>query len=197
MTSLWLNPLMQNPGNNLPTFETRRLLLRPLALDDAPAIQVLFPHWEIVRHLSDRVPWPYPDDGALDFVREIALPGMAQGTDWHWSLCLKTDPERLIGLISLKDDPHENRGFWLGLPWQGQGLMQEATEPVTDFWFDDLGKEVLRIPKAVVNGASRRISEKGGMRKVRQEMRNYVEGRLLSDHWEITAAEWRAHRAGS
>jgi len=187
---------MSKTSDDLPSFETRRLLLQPLTLDDAPAIQVLFPHWEIVRHLSDRVPWPYPADGASSFVREVALPGMAQGTDWHWSLRLKTDPAQLIGLISLKDDPQENRGFWLGLPWQGRGLMQEATEPVTDFWFDALGQAVLRIPKAVANGASRRVSEKGGMRRVRQEMRNYVEGCLLSDHWEITAAEWRAHRAG-
>jgi ribosomal-protein-alanine N-acetyltransferase len=182
---------------SLPTLETRRLLLRPLALDDAPAIQSLFPHWEIVRHLGDRIPWPYPDDGALIFVRDIALPAMALGTQWHWSLRLKTDPEQLIGVISLRDDPQENRGFWLGLPWQGQGLMQEAADAVTDFWFDALGREILRIPKAVANGASRRVSEKGGMRRVRQEMRNYVEGRLLSDHWEITALEWRAHRTAS
>ena len=188
---------MSKTTDSIPALETRRLLLQPLTLDDAPAIQTLFPHWEIVRHLSDRVPWPYPVDGALSFVRDIALPGMAQGTDWHWSLRLKTEPEQVIGLISLKDDPQENRGFWLGLPWQGQGLMAEAAEAVTDFWFDALGHETLRVPKAVANGASRRVSEKGGMRRVRQEMRNYVEGRLLSDHWEITAVEWRARRAGS
>jgi RimJ/RimL family protein N-acetyltransferase len=26
-----------------------------------------------------------------------------------------------------------NRGFWMGLPWQGQGLMSEAVEAVTDY----------------------------------------------------------------
>jgi [ribosomal protein S5]-alanine N-acetyltransferase len=45
--------------------ETRRLLLRPLALEDAEQIQRIFPHWDVVRYLADRVPWPYPDDGAL------------------------------------------------------------------------------------------------------------------------------------
>jgi RimJ/RimL family protein N-acetyltransferase len=39
---------------------TERLILRPLALADAAAIQELFPHWEIVRYLLNRVPWPYP-----------------------------------------------------------------------------------------------------------------------------------------
>ena len=44
----------------LPTLSTPRLTLRPLQLEDAPAIQALFPQWEIVRHLASRVPWPYP-----------------------------------------------------------------------------------------------------------------------------------------
>ena len=188
---------MPETTNSILPLETRRLLLRPLALDDAPAIQIVFPHWEIVRYLSDRVPWPYPDDGALVFVRDIALPAMEQRTQWHWSLRLRADPGQLIGVITLRDDPQENRGFWLGLRWQGQGLMQEAAGAVTDFWFDELGQEVLQMSKAAANGASRRVSEKGGMRRVRQEMRNYVEGRLPSDHWEITALEWRAHRTAS
>jgi ribosomal-protein-alanine N-acetyltransferase len=182
------------PGH-LTVLETLRLWLRPVTLGDATAIQSLFPHWEIVRHLSDRVPWPYPEDGALTFLRDVALPGMTQGTDWHWSLRLKTAPEQLIGLISLKDDPQENRGFWLGLHWQGQGLMQEAADAVTDFWFDELGRAVLRVPKAAANLASRRISERGGMRIIRSDIRNYVEGPQPAEHWEITAQEWRARRS--
>src|SRR2546428_11229279 len=86
------------------------------------------------------------------------------------------------------------RGFWLGVPWQGQGLMSEACEVVTDFWFDTLKFPVLRAPKAVVNSASRRISEKQGMRIVATEERDYVSGRLLSEIWEISAEEWRARK---
>jgi RimJ/RimL family protein N-acetyltransferase len=44
----------------VPEGATERLILRPLALADAAAIQELFPHWEIVRYLLNRVPWPYP-----------------------------------------------------------------------------------------------------------------------------------------
>ena len=44
---------------------TERLILRPLEVADATQIQELFPHWEIVRFLMNRVPWPYPPDGAL------------------------------------------------------------------------------------------------------------------------------------
>ena len=38
--------------------------------------------------------------------------------------------------------------------------MTEAVIAVNDYWFDVLGFAVLRAPKAVLNVASRRISEK-------------------------------------
>jgi RimJ/RimL family protein N-acetyltransferase len=68
--------------------------------------------------------------------------------------------------------------------------MTEAADAVTDYWFVTRGFPVLRIPKAVVNTRSRRISEKQGMRVVAVEERDYVCGRLLTEIWEITAEEW-------
>src|SRR5262250_689118 len=103
-----------------PRLETARLLLRPLALEDADQVQALFPQWEIVRFLNAVVPWPYPADGARTFYRDIALPAIARGEQWVWTLRLKTDPERLIGNISLMRSETDNRGFWLGPPWQRQ-----------------------------------------------------------------------------
>src|ERR1700678_4623415 len=83
------------------------------------------------------------------------------------------------GLIS--KDGHATRGFWLGLPWQGQGLMTEAAISVNDYCFDVLGFSVLRVPKAVPNIASRRVSEKTGMRVIGTEERDYVSGKLLTE----------------
>jgi len=177
-----------------PELETARLVLRPLALADAEQTQGLFGQWEIVKYLTDQVPWPYPADGAYMYYRDHAMPAVDRGEQWHWTLRLKSAPERIIGSISLMRGESNNRGFWLGLPWQGQGLMSEASEVVTDYWFDTLQFPVLRVPKAAVNIASRRISEKNGMRVVATEERGYVSGRLLSEIWEITAAEWRARR---
>jgi ribosomal-protein-alanine N-acetyltransferase len=75
--------------------------------------------------------------------------------------------------------------------------MTEACEVVTDYWFDVLNFPVLRAPKAVGNIASRRISEKSGMRIIATEEREYVSGRFLTEIWEITAVEWRARRKGT
>jgi ribosomal-protein-alanine N-acetyltransferase len=177
-----------------PVLETSRLLLRPIQLSDAEQVQVLFPHWEIVRYLTTRVPWPYPADGAHSHYRDLVLPRMERGEGWDWTLRLKTRAEQIIGGIGLMIGENENRGFWMGLPWQGKGLMSEACDAVTHYWFEVLRFPRLRAPKAVVNAASCRISEKQGMRIVAREERDYVCGRLPTEIWEITADQWRERR---
>lgn len=173
-----------------PVLETERLWLRPLELADAAEIQIIFPHWEIVQFLANRVPWPYPPNGALTYCRDVALPAVDRGEEWHWTLRLKSQPSRVIGCISLMRAENQNRGFWLGLPWQGQRLMSEACDAVTDYWFKVLKFPVLRSLKAISNAASRHISERQGMRIVATEERHFVCGRLPSEIWEITIQEW-------
>ena len=175
--------------------ETDRLLLRPLTLADAPAIQAVFPVWEVVRWMTATVPWPYPDDGAETFVTKVALPGMAEGTAWHWSIRRKAEPGRLIGVVTLSEARDDNRGFWIDPVWQGQGFATEASDAVTDYWFEGLGKNVLRVPKAVANPASRRISEKRGMRVVQRLELPLVSGVQEAELWEIDRETWQRSRS--
>ncbi len=72
--------------------------------------------------------------------------------------------------------------------------MSEACETVTDFWFNVLGFPALRVPKATLNLASRRISEKQGMRVIAKMERSYVSGRFPAELWEITAEEWNRRK---
>jgi RimJ/RimL family protein N-acetyltransferase len=178
----------------IPTLETNRLTLRPLSLDDAPATQQLFPNWEIVRYLSAKVPWPYPDDGAVQFIRNVAIPAMERGEQWLWAIRLKSGPAHQIGCINLSVARDENRGFWLGLPWHNQGIMSEACEAVTGFWFTTLKRDTLRAAKSPDNLASRRISEKEGGRMVERVERNYVIGKVTAEIWELTLENWKAAR---
>jgi RimJ/RimL family protein N-acetyltransferase len=181
-------------ASSLPTLATARLLLRPLEVGDALQAQVLFPFWEIVRYMDAVVPWPYPADGALAFFRTVAIPAMERGEAWHWSVRLKEDPEQLIGAINVKCGARENRGLWIGIPWQERGIATEACAAVNDFWFDVLAFPTLRVGKAAANEPSRRISIREGMRLVATEEREFVSGRLPAEVWEISAAEWRARR---
>lgn len=170
--------------------ETNRLLLRPLQLEDAEQTQVLFPHWEIVKQLNTSVPWPYPPDGAFTYYRDVALPAIERGEEWHWTLRLKQSPEHHIGVICLTRNDEDNRSFWMGLPWQNQGLMHEAVVAVTEYWFDALGSQALRTKKAASNIPSREISKRTGMRLVRTHDHDFFGGREPADVWEITAPEW-------
>lgn len=177
-----------------PTLTTRRLVLKPIGLDDAPAIQALFPRWEIVRYLNPRVPWPYPEDGAVTFLRDVALPAVARGEQWIWAIRIKAGPEHMVGAISLMAGDLENRGFWLGLDWHGQGYMTEACLPVTDFWFNELQRPVLRVVKAVGNVGSRRVSDKQGMTLVGVEDWDFVSGRQAAEIWQLTRKSWHVAR---
>ena len=145
-----------------PTLQTPRLILRPLELADATKTQVLFPHWEIVRYLRKIVPWPYPHDGAHTDYREAVLPAVARGIKGPGRFGLKSSPDQLIGAISLFRSETDNRGFWLGLPWHKQGLMTEACDAVTDYWFEVLKFPVLRVPKAIANTGSRLFRKNRG-----------------------------------
>jgi len=189
-TFCYARPMIQTP----PTLETQRLWLRPLELADVAQIQQIFPQWEIVKHLTSQIPWPYPADGALGYYRDLALPAMERGEQWHWTLRRKSQPETIIGAIALLRDGEPNRGFWLDPAWQRQGLMTEAVEAVTRFWFEELRMPTLRTSKATANLGSRRISERTGMRLVETKDSDYVSGRLPTEVWEITAEEWRAQK---
>jgi RimJ/RimL family protein N-acetyltransferase len=186
---------------NTPTIRTPRLILRPLALSDAPAIQRYFNNWNVVRNLAaEVVPWPYPDDGAETFVK-MQLARITAGEEIHqWVLVLRSGDGEAIGNIYFRttsDSSKGNRGFWLAEPYWNQGLMTEAIAAVNDFAFETLGLESYYVCNAASNIASRRVKQKTGA-----EFVGYVEiphhsGESRSEKWKITRASWRSQRSAS
>ena len=73
-----------------PTLETERLILRPISLDDTPAVQEHINNWNIVRYIN--APWPYPDDGALTHTQEL-LQAEEAGNQLIWTVVLKETKE--------------------------------------------------------------------------------------------------------
>jgi ribosomal-protein-alanine N-acetyltransferase len=183
---------------NYPALETERLLLLPLSLDDVPGIQQHFANWDVIQHLSARVPWPYPEDGALTFVRDMALPAIARGDQMVWALRLKSAPDATVGVIKYesRDSGYGNRGFWLALHLHGQGYMTEAVSAFQDFVFGELGLESFFVLNAVDNPASRRIKEKTGAEFVGETESLHRNGTLRSERWVVTRQAWRKLRQG-
>lgn len=179
----------------IPTFTTQRLVLRQLVESDTAAYKRHFIDYEVIRHLSDRVPWPYPADGVETFLRDMVFP--RQGHDrWMWAICLREAPDSLIGAVELwrKGSP-ENRAFWLGRDYWGKGYMTEAVEPVIDHAFEALGFETLVFSNAVGNTRSGRVKEKTGARFIRKEPAAFVDP-ALTEHevYELTKDAWRAFK---
>ena len=173
-----------------PELQTRRLILRPLALTDAPAIQRYFNNWNIIQNLAIIVPWPYPENGAETFIEGELAKCIAGDQIYNWVLVLRSGNGEAIGNIRLRpnsDTPKGNRGFWLAEPFWNQGLMTEAIEAVNDFAFGTLGIESFYVCNAVSNAASRRVKEKTGA-----EFVGYVD--LLHHNGQSTAERWRATR---
>jgi RimJ/RimL family protein N-acetyltransferase len=181
--------------SNIPNFETARLLLREVTEDDVPSYETHFVDYEVIRQLNSLVPWPYPKGGVLDYVRTEIMP--KQGNNhWVWAITLRACPEEMIGSIGLwrKGKP-ENRGFFLGRKFWGQGIMTEAVVPITDYAFDVLGFETLIFNNAVGNIRSRRIKEKTGARLLRIEPAKFVDPALTEQEvWELTSKEWQLFR---
>lgn len=175
-----------------PILETERLILRPLRLDDAPRIQTYFANWEVVRPLSARIPWPYPDDGAETNVRE-SLEKQARHEGLCWAIILKDGEDDLIGRIDLRPDDSERsmRGFWLARPYWGQGLMTEAAEAVTAYAFDVLNWPHLYVTNVDSNIRSRRIKEKQDFELIDTVTTDGVEGPATTEVWRLTAIGWR------
>ena len=180
-----------------PTLETARLILRPIERRDIPAIQRIFPQWEVVRWLHAAVPWPYPPDGAETHVSQC-LQARARGEKFHWAITLKGSDE-LRGRIDLWRFDGENRdmrGFWLDPELHGQGLMTEAAEAVTGYAFEVLEWPWLYLTNAVENRASARVKEKQGAVEIARERRAFVSGETDRQVWRLTRDAWLARRHG-
>ena len=189
---------IRTPLPPTPVLETERLILRPKRLDDAPVYQRLFPRWEVVRHLAAKVPWPYPDDGAEQHVRE-AIDNMARGFKFHWAITLKGGDDHPIGAIDLwrSEGEEEQRGFWLAPEHQGRGLMTEAADRVTDYALIELGWPQLYLSNAVENKASHRVKEKQGAVIIGYAPLDTVQGPTQRVVWRLTRETWLAHRAAT
>jgi RimJ/RimL family protein N-acetyltransferase len=180
-----------------PILETRRLILRPLAPSDAPAIQRQFNNWNVIRNLASVVPWPYPDDGAQSFI-SLQLAKIAAGEEiYQWVLVLRAGDGDAIGAIHFRpraNSPKGDRGFWLAEPYWNQGLMTEAIAAVNDFAFLTLGLEAYYVCNAVSNVASRRVKEKTGAVFVGYVDVPHHSGEQRSEKWRVTRENWLAQR---
>ena len=180
-----------------PKLLTNRLILKAVTEKDATSYEKYFVDYEVIRHLAEGVPWPYPKGGVLTHLNENVLPKQGKNK-WVWGIFLKENPEELIGVVDLwRPGIPEHRGFWLGRKFWGIGIMTEAVELVNEFAFEKLGFETLIFSNAIGNIGSRRIKEKTGAVLLRVEPCSFVDPKYTEQEiWELTKEAWLKNKKG-
>ncbi|OIQ66787.1 putative succinyl-CoA transferasec [mine drainage metagenome] len=136
--------------------ETERLVLRQPTLADVKAISRLADERRIAEN-SRRLPHPYSQDHAVEFVRGIA-------DDNRETVFLIENNHTPIGMVGVDWRAPETPelGYWLGVEYWGQGFATEAARAVIDFTFEEFDAKQLISGARVANPASRNILEKCG-----------------------------------
>ena len=136
--------------------ETERLVLRSPRLEDAKAIATLANDRRIAEN-TRRIAHPYTIDHAEEFIASHRDEG---GLVFVVTLGNGT----VIGSCGIADSDAgaPELGYWLGVPFWGNGYATEAVRAVIDHAFTELAHDALQAGARVTNPSSRRILEKCG-----------------------------------
>lgn len=173
---------------------TERLILRPWNESDAESL------YEYAK--DDRVGpiagWPVHT--SVENSREIIKSVLSSPETY--AVCLKDD-NRAIGCIGLKignqsildlTDTEGTIGYWIGVPFWGQGLIPEATREIIRHAFEDLNLKTLWCGYFDGNEKSKRVQEKCGFTYHRTNKDIYwqLTDDIRTEHvTRLTREEWK------
>lgn len=142
------------------------LLRRPVEAD-VPAI-VRAVRDPLVVHFT-RVPSPYADSDAHEFLSGSVEQGWAESTTAVFAVCEADDPGTLLGMVGLHDidltgDPGgvAEVGYWMSPEGRGRGLMTRAVRLISAWGVDELGLTRITWYAVAGNDGSRRVAEASG-----------------------------------
>ncbi len=158
------------------TLETKRLLIRPFSLADAPVVQELAGD-EAIAATTLNIPHPYEDGMAEEWIGSHQE-RFEKGEAVILAITLR-DEKSLIGAIGLEiNQLHERAelGYWIGKPYWNKGYCTEAAKAVVQLGFEEY--KMLRIHAAHFssNKPSGRVMEKIGMQhegKLRRHIKKW------------------------
>lgn len=165
--------------------KTKRLILRPWLPDDAEA---LFEYAKDTR-IGPICGWlPHTSvENSREIIEKLLM------KDESYAVTLK-EKDKVIGSISLmmkkdvrhidiKDDEGEI-GYWLGVPFWGQGLIPEAVRALLERGFEEFNLSVIWCVYFDGNDKSKRVQEKCGF---------HYHHTLKDVYFPITNDTWTEH----
>ena len=173
--------------------ETERLILRPWTEADAESL------YEYARdpRVGPAAGWPVHT--SVENSREVIRTVLSAPE--NYAVCLKTD-NRAIGCVGLTvgeksnlklPDTEGEIGYWIGVPFWGQGLIPEAVRELIRRGFEDLGLTTLWCGYFEGNDKSRRVQEKCGFtyHHTNEDVHWKAMDDIRTEHvTRLTRAEW-------
>ncbi len=139
------------------------LWMRPLEEQDIAPILQYASAPEIAANTF--VPQPYPPDAAQEFVRQ-ASEHWGSGHAYTFAI-IEARLDRFVGCMGIHPVQQHKRaevGYWIALPYWGQGLATQALRLVIRFGFEELGLNRIEAGHFAGNPASGRVMQKAQMR---------------------------------
>ncbi|AGX44398.1 GNAT family N-acetyltransferase [Clostridium saccharobutylicum] len=174
-------------------FKTDRLILRPWKEEDA---QQLYKYAKDP-NVGPIAGWPVHTD--VENSRQIIRDVLSE--DETYAVVLKDDnlPIGSIGLMigkksnmALGNDEGEI-GYWIGVPYWGQGLIPEAVNELIRHGFEELGLKIIWCGYFEGNEKSLRVQEKCGFQyhHTEKNMKWYLMNDIRTEHITcITKEQW-------
>lgn len=171
--------------------ETKRLLLRPWVTEDAE---------DLYKYAKDPAVGPiagWPVHTSVENSREIIE--RVLGVPEVYAVCLKDD-NRAIGSIGLSFGTDSNIGlpedegeigYWIGVPFWGQGLIPEAVLELMRYAFETLHVRKLWCGYFDGNIKSKRVQEKCSFRYQYTRQAEWEQMGMRTEHIScITYEQW-------
>jgi len=182
------------PGFHQVTLKTKRLLLRPLNEQDAPALFGIFSDARVARYLA-RGPWSSISLAQERIARDIDAMGSGK------YLCLgvvRGDDDKLIGECSLFNWSQQSRraelGYALGHDAWGHGYINEALQALLEHGFSQQDLNRVEADIDPRNVASAKTLERLGFQKEGHLRERWIVNGELSDTglYGLLASDWRS-----
>jgi ribosomal-protein-alanine N-acetyltransferase len=176
---------------------TARLLLRSFVREDIASIVPLAGAREIAA-TTMQIPYPYSEEDARTFLAKAGEDFLA-GRTVSFAICLASTGELCgaVGLHIAKAHKHAELGYWIGVPFWGQGYATEAASAAVALGFETLRLNRVFAHHFAGNTGSGRVLEKIGMRhegRFRQHIRKW--DRFIDiENYGMLASEFRGGEA--
>lgn len=135
-------------------------MLQPWRESDIPELIPLIGVREVAA-TTLQIPHPYREEHAREFLRNTA-----KQSEQRLSIRLRSDGQLCggVGLLPNAAHQHAELGYWLGIPFWGNGYATEAAGAVVRYGFEQIKLHRIFASHFEGNIASKRVLEKIGMR---------------------------------